>query len=622
MKTVIVGHQGALSRQIGIRLIKEQHKVAYVGINTEEKTLNKKANHFNIPINSGLLRDVFESMRFNVVIFIHGEKDSDSNLLKSLNHLFECAVATNVEHYVYISTTDVYDSNSDLATEEDTPVPTDYKSISAYLGEEYFEFMKKKNNISYTVLRVSALYDTEHFEGTFFGDIADSAQINSYVDLPNPTLKKDFINTGDVADALFRVIANKKEGLYNIASGKATDFAMVEATLREALPNVEVKHSEKTPPGANNISIKHAIKILDWMPLHDMYSDYKEITKNLSVFAKSKVRKSTLLSRLFGVRATEDNEFSVAQIMLSAKYYMEIVVVFGLFLILQFFLENVLATEIFFDTWLIRLAFVVLIGSIYGFKFGVFAALITTVVYSIGFVVDGRHILDLVYNINYWIPVAIYFLVGAITGFARDNYIREIDFLNAEKAVIVEKNEFMYRMFSQVKDIKKSLEENFATYEGNMGKVYSIERKLTSLNPDDLYNAGVEILEDIFETKKVAIYDSFSDENILSLSVSSRGLLLQSSISKYEVNYIVLPDFENIGMYVNTELNPDNPSFCGSIYFEDSPQIFIMLWDVTFDQFSHYHINLFKLVSLYIANALEKAYKYKALECAKQVLEG
>lgn len=596
MRISILGYHGTISINIGIRLVKEGHDVIYIGKDINKDIYNNnKVKYFNISLESDLLSEVFESINSDIIIFIYSQKE-DINLLNDLELTLKNSITTNIKQYIYISTVDVY--GDEIRSEDNLPIPGDYHSMNAYCGEKYFYALNKKESITYCILRVSSVYDVEATEGTFLNDFINNVITNKQdIYLNSPCTKKDFINVLDVADAVFRVAVNNIEGEYNIASGKLISFNELETLVKQKQANANIKYHNENVEKSQNIDIRLAKKTFDWLPIHNFNNDFTKIYENTSLIQVKDTNKDKLFNLNFNVKIQKP-----------IKPYIEVILSFMVLELLDIFVINKL-NLMYVD---LSLIFVVIIGSIYGFALGIFAGLLTVIAFFIRFINDGYHMLDLIYNINYWIPFIIYGLSGAITGFTHDNYVKEISHIKKEKQIVEDKYDFMYFMFNEMRLLKNDIQKNLANYEGSLGKIYTIEKALNSLNVEELYYSAMKILEDFMVNETCSIYTVPNGKGLARLIVRSKSIV--NSIPNYfevgKVSYVKPPTFNNIGVFVNEGLEKDLPSYCASIYYNNEPIIFIMIWEARFEQYTHYYTDLFKLVSMYIGNALYRAYTY------------
>ena len=157
----------------------------------------------------------------------------------------------------------------------------------------------------------------------------------------------------------------------------------------------------------------------------------------------------------------------------------------GVFLVQ--FLSQMTGTLIQFKYVDFRLLFVVIMGSIYGIKTGLYAAVLVSISILYTWVQLGFDWALLVYNVGNWLPFALYFTAGLITGYYHDKSENQI--LNAEKQtrLISDKYTFLYGVFNDIRKLKDEFRERLLGYRDSFGKIYTITKELDQLQEHSIY---------------------------------------------------------------------------------------------------------------------------------------
>ena len=148
---------------------------------------------------------------------------------------FEKNIADKIQlsgsHLIYISTSKLYENNKSKILNEDIIINDDQISIYAYnkkIIEEYF-MINLNNNC--TILRLSNILHSRKygknrktFMATFYKNLS-----SGFINMPNNSFKKDFIDQETFKNVLMTIIFDYKSflGIYNIGSGvcfKNDDF--------------------------------------------------------------------------------------------------------------------------------------------------------------------------------------------------------------------------------------------------------------------------------------------------------------------------------------------------------------------------------------------------------------
>ncbi|MEM0201227.1 MAG: NAD(P)-dependent oxidoreductase [Candidatus Micrarchaeaceae archaeon] len=134
--------------------------------------------------------------------------------------LQEAADLSGVKKLILASTVDVYGSKrKELLTEESIPKPTDVYGHSKLLAEK--QVISFHGNISYTILRMSAIYG-ENYKHSFF-KIFKMIDNNKAYMIGKGNNSLSLIHIKDVARAMLLVRENSKSNnkIYNLSDGKS-----------------------------------------------------------------------------------------------------------------------------------------------------------------------------------------------------------------------------------------------------------------------------------------------------------------------------------------------------------------------------------------------------------------
>ena len=126
--------------------------------------------------------------------------------------------------------------------------------------------------------------------------------------------------------------------------------------------------------------------------------------------------------------------------------------VFVLFLLAEL-ISSYTSEAVYFEFADVRLMYIVIVGTIHGMKLGIVAALLECIVLVWQYALMGMSGTLLFYNIENWIPFAIYLMAGSITGYIRNKKEEEIQFSKKEYALL--RNKYIF-----LNDVYKGAIEN------------------------------------------------------------------------------------------------------------------------------------------------------------------
>jgi len=184
-------------------------------LNFEE--LCKFSKGVDIVIHLAAKSDVSESV-------IHPEMTNKVNV-EGTKNILQCCIQNKIKKIIFASSAAVYGDCKDNPINEDSDThPLSPYGQSKLDAENIIQNTCKQNNINYVILRMFNVYgkgQNDQYAGVitkFLQNIAHKKPIIIYGDGKQ---KRDFVSIYDVVDAFDYAISSKKNGIYNIASGRS-----------------------------------------------------------------------------------------------------------------------------------------------------------------------------------------------------------------------------------------------------------------------------------------------------------------------------------------------------------------------------------------------------------------
>lgn len=185
---------------------------------------------FNYVIHAGSVNDGFvdsyQSLSYNVNSF------GTRNLLEALNF-------GELEHFIYLSTFQVYGAYSGHIDEKTLPSPKNDYGLSHLIAEHFMSMIMPKN--SFSTIRLTNSYgcpkDLDSSKWYLvLNDLSKQAFFNQSIKLGgNGKAIRDFIWMGDVVAALVGLLITVPENeVYNISQGKSISMLEVAEKVQEA----------------------------------------------------------------------------------------------------------------------------------------------------------------------------------------------------------------------------------------------------------------------------------------------------------------------------------------------------------------------------------------------------
>jgi hypothetical protein len=381
------------------------------------------------------------------------------------------------------------------------------------------------------------------------------------------------------------------------------NFLFLEQQLNYYFPKVSFSFiaDESTTPTAQKIEVKAAKEIYQWNPQHKLIKDLPSL---FQIDIEKPARRKILAEKF--------RAFTI-----SYRPYL----VWGE-VILGAFLTHMLTvwtnTIIEFKYIDYRLLYVVIIGSTHGLLFGVLAALLAAVSGAITWYRIGLDWALLIYNVESWIPFALFFLAGGVTGYVHDKKDNEINFERQQTELIHEKYEFLYNLYDEISSIKDRLREQLVGYRDSFGRFFRIANELNELDEDNIFFKALVVLEDVMKNNQIAIYSVESTGSYGRLEVKSTGLEQQIPRSLKLSNLSEALELLKEGtVFQNIDLLPNYPAYIAPISNQGGLMGLVVIWEAEFEQFTMYYLNLFKVITGLIQSSLVRAAIFKNAQIEK-----
>ena len=201
-----------------------------------------------------------------------------------------------------------------------------------------------------------------------------------------------------------------ESGVYAVLSGFGHTWRELGSALAECNPALRIEYApeaDSSPHARIQAAAaskgKSVRREYGFVPMDDVVSDLKTAYAN---YKEVNSDKSSILQRFQGLLSRLPSWLNQA---------IELPVLFGLMQLLLRYTSD----SIYFRYVDLRLFFVVIFGCSYGMITGIVAGLLSCVSLYIAYISTGVTGIMLFYNVDFWLPFAIYLMTGAITGYIK-----------------------------------------------------------------------------------------------------------------------------------------------------------------------------------------------------------
>lgn len=619
MKVLITGGYGFIGSHVVEQFYKEGYEVHIIDNLSTGKKENISCPHkaYILSIEDSKCKDIFTTHKFDIVVHLAAQvsvaksvaspmEDAQLNILGLIN-ILQLSKQHNVKKFIFASTAAVYGNNTNLPLNEyEIPAPISPYGISKWCGEKYCLATGTSNEMETLCFRFSNVYgprQTTEGEGgvvsIFTNRLLENAPLIIHGD-GNQT--RDFIYVGDVAYAIYRASQSLISGVYNLSTNTEGSILEIVETLENIHGPIEkqfitARDGDIYRSSLSNSNVK---KDLDWSPFYTLEEGLEKTytwAKNNLHIQDSKMEKQKQLKVLKPLPKTVQ----------TVKPYIEN---FLIFTILSTILLTVQIPVI--STFIFGVFYIMIIGSIYGNRQGFVGVVLSFCLLVTESLLNGREIISLLYDTTFLFQISTFLFVGLVVGYSVQ---RKNTIIAEQKEEIAESQKryaFLEELHTEIRDIKDELQLRVKINEDSFGKIYSIIKELDDLEPEKIFTNTVTVVERIMRCQEVSIYVFNKHHSFLRLVATSE--VMDSSYNKNSLKVDETPFVQQImntgKPFVNRQLQPEAPLLAAPIYYNNEIRAIITINQLSFEQLSNYHENLFVVVKELIQSSLWRAMEF------------
>ncbi|MBO8164768.1 MAG: GDP-mannose 4,6-dehydratase [Brevibacillus sp.] len=625
MNVLITGGYGFIGASVAERFYKEGHRVYII-----DNLSSGRREHVTIPHKAYVLSvedqacvEVFRSVGFDVVIHLAAHTAASSSLdepvldvrtnILGLVNMLNCSRLHGVKKFIFASSAAVYGETDQLpARETATCSPMSPYGTSKLTGEMYCEKWRELYNLDTLCLRFSNVYGprqrTDGEAGVISVFLRQASANQPLTVFGDGRQTRDFIYVDDVADAIYRGATSRASGVYNVSSGVETSINELIETIRSfaAVPQV-VHHERRNGDITRSCLDSSRLQLeLGWTPRYTLQEGlvktYEWLLRQEAAVSAEPAPARWQMPRWLAVfRPFAENAIAFS-IVITLWHHQS-----GLFY------------ESIFDY---KLIYILLMALLYGTRQSFLASLAVIGLYVADSVQNGRDWGSLLYDPESLFVTALYLFFGLSVGYVTDKHRKELLFAKNELAVEQQRFRLLMDVYKDTRSVKEALQRQVLTSRDSLGRIHSIITELESLEPEQVVRSAIGVLENLMETKQIAIY-SVSRFGYLRLLLKSNDPAFQLPRSQHlnevpELSAVV----DKKRLWVNKKLSPGLPMYAAPIVHDNEAIALVCLYDQAFERFTLYHENLFKIAVEIISRSLARAFTYVSATENERFVEG
>lgn len=547
------------------------------------------------------IKAIFETYEFDLVVYFSGEltyqtteKNDSEELREVLKYSKELQKGTKV---IFLSSLD-----SSFARKTD-------RAILSLAKENLCKFYANDSTLDMKVVQIPYLYSGTYNKDFLYKIFEQMNAGKTVVIDENPHDKMHFLCLQDLSDLLSRLIDNWKSG-----SGVLTivdDFGYRFSDLRDKLitlkENTKVDFSgmgDDNGVEANNKALRNEY---GWFAKISILEDLAEEYEKYLLLKSQKVENTWDKVKKW----LEEHSFLLKNA--------ELVVLF----IITEVLLHLTDSAVIFSIVDFRMAYIVIMATVHGLGFGLWAATLSSVSWLWAKVSSGTNLLTIFYEPTNWLAFVFFFLVGALCGYIKLRKDDTIRFVTEQNKLLEDKLVFTREIYEDTYREKRDLKKQIIGSKDSFGKIFDITRRLDTVEHQLLYLRIMETFEEVLDNKSITVYSVNQNSAFGRLEVASRDILDVVSRSISTETYAQIIDTIKSGeIWRNTELKAEFPMYAAGVYRGKELVLLIFLWHADMDQRSLYYVNLFKILCDLVQMSLLRAFDYSLAICEQQYISG
>ncbi len=555
-------------------------------------------------------RQLFDVYSFRTVFYVSGYADGGDGMfgeMQQLEQVMRQCEISKTDKLVVISTVDSQNYSLQYRLQKEIP-DKEYlsgRSFQAGQLEETCLYFMKRTKLCTIILQVPYLADRvndQNFLGRIFYYIYKKETVTLPYHRDDPV---DFLCLADLTELMLQINEETEDesGIFTVASGYHYTFGELEDMLRLAADDARFAYEngpymQQLPASSPELRNRYGF-IAKENALEDMGLYYR-------VFVQE------IMGERYGFR--QKMSAFVKKLGKNTLICLELILLFLLAeLICQITSENV-----YFRFVDVRLCYIVIMGTMHGMRFGVLAAVLECLALVRQYFLIGMNGTVLFYNIENWIPFAIYLLVASITGYASNKRTDALLYLRQQYALLRDKYKFLNDVYSGAIQNKQEYKRQILGFKDSFGKIFDAVQKLDSEQTERIFLEGIGILEEILENHTIAIYTLDSWQKFGRLAVCSNSILAKLTKSIRMADYQEMYDTVKQGeVWKNTELTPGMPMYACGIFRNDTMVLLVTIQEVSVEQYGMRYVNIFKILCGLVQTSFLRAMEYEELAGAK-----
>lgn len=400
----------------------------------------------------------------------------------------------------------------------------------------------------------------------------------------------DVLTADDAAAAIYRAVLHTMTGCYLLVTGHPVSLKTYYQCLERAAGcPAEIEWTgERHTMEASRYSSAPLKTATGWMPYTLLEEDGWQLLRQAADTPRPRA-KPPVRPRRF------------PPVLRSAA---EVLLLFGITLLLLRFSKDVSDLK-YVD---IRLMFVALVASCYGSGMGLAAVALASLSYLYSLAASYVDISYLLYSVDTWVPFVIYGVTGSVLGYLTGRRRDEAEGLRRKNRLLSEKFDQLQAVQGETLEIKSRLQQRIVAERHSFADLYRIVQELDGLEPPQILEHTVGIVEDLLQCSHVVVYRMAPDGCDAELAACSASMQSRApAVPDSQKLAALCEELDRQPVFANTALTPGRPDLAAAIRCGDLLYGIVAAYELDPDRFTTYYRDLLKVVVGLIERDLVRA---------------
>ena len=580
---------------------------------------------YSFPYQDESVKDIIRSVEPQVVLFTGAHDPSFAWEEKGSRELprYTASIAYILSVYaalvkggrfIYLSSDEVYgDIFANDLIEETNPAPEGYRAMAILQGEGICENYRRTQGTDAVVLRIDHLYGMPRKDqkegGVCFQKCLEALKTGKISATGEDVFS--MLHVKDAAAFIYALMAaeSHKRSDYQLSSMQdMSELDLAKIIAEEA--DFSIKVEERVIPKGRRrvLNSQQFTKEFGMSAFADCRKEVGEIIRYMNR------NKSSFLNP---EETGDGKKKRLGAFIKGAIPFVENLICCVIFI----FLNSQAVGSRYFGRLDFLLLYVLLFAIMHGQQQAILSALLAVLGYF-GQQAVGRSGFEVLLDYNTYVWMAQLFIVGMAVGITRDRlqHIREeqweeILFLQRRVRNIEEINDSNVRM-------KQGFETELVNQRESLGRIYEVTSRLEKYAPEEVLFYAAEVLEELMDSREVAIYLVANKGYARLFSATSAQARTLGGSYAYAESGEMYEMLKAGRVFINHNMDKSLPMMASAVFDQDEMQFIFMVWGIPWQRMNLAEANRLTIAGALIQNSVMRSRRYLEMLREERYLEG